>query len=81
MVVFFMFIFFITLMVMVPPPFAARLHVPILRQYTIQSNDAYQTEEACLAGIDKLLTYTGEKYPLFKFKAEVECYKSAVSRA
>lgn len=76
-----MFIFFITLMVMVPPPLAARLHVQVLRQYTIQSNDAYQTEEACHAGVNGLLVYIEERYPLFKFKAEVECYKSAVSRA
>jgi hypothetical protein len=76
-----MFIFVIILTVLTPPAFAARLDVPVLRQYIIQSNDAYQNEEACQAGVAELLTYTEEQRPMYKLTAEVECYKSVLSPA
>ena len=75
-----MFIFIITLLVLTPPQLAAKLDVDVLRQYVIQSSDIYQTEEACHTAVQEVLSYTEEQRPMYRFKAEVECYKSPVSR-
>ena len=76
-----MFIFVITLLVLTPPQLAAKLDVDVLRQYVIQSSDIYQTEEACHTAVQEVLAYTEENRPMYRFKAEAECYKSVVSRA
>lgn len=76
-----MFIFVIALLVLTPPQLAAQLHVDVLRQYIIQSDAAYQNEQDCHTAVEEVLAYTEQQYPLFKFKAEVECYKSLVSPA
>ena len=76
-----MFIFVITLLVLTPPQLAARLDVDVLRQYIIQSSAIYQNEQDCQAAVQEVLTYTEEQRPMYKFKAEAECYKSVVSLA
>jgi len=76
-----MFIFIIALLVLTPPPLAARFEVPVLRQYTIQSSAIYQSESECYEAIKEVLTYTEAQRPMYTFRAEAECYKSAVSQA
>ena len=76
-----MFAFLITIMIAIPPPIAVRMHTKILHKITIQSNASFQGEGDCHMAVNELLEYTHEQYPMFKLRAESECYKSEVSGA
>lgn len=76
-----MFMFVMTLTLLLPPPVAARMHVKPLQVVLIQTNAAYQSEDKCTEAVSAMMETFQAQYPIVKIKAEVECYKSVASAA